>query len=149
MQETDDPSHEANLGGYASERPGLMHACGHDGHTAVGLAVAEWVKEHADELCGRFKFIFQPAEEGTRGAEPLAESGVADDIDYLVAEQGITLGYGRYSGDNTTYNNLRPGARVIVLSEGVRGFETWIREDDGRIVDHVRFEGGKIVKYKQ
>ena len=71
------------------------------------------------------------------------------DIDYLVAEQGIALGYGRFSGDNTTYNNLRPGARVIVLSEGVRGFETWIREDDGRIVDHVRFEGGKIVKYKQ
>ena len=71
------------------------------------------------------------------------------DIDYLVAEQGIVLGYGRFSGDNTTYNNLRPGARVIVLSEGVRGFETWIREDDGRIVDHVRFEGGKIVKYKQ
>lgn len=71
------------------------------------------------------------------------------DIDYLVAEQGIALGYGRYSGDNTTYNNLRPGARVIVLNEGVRGFETWIREDDGRIVDHVRFEGGKIVKHKQ
>ena len=92
VQETDDPSHEANLGGYASERPGLMHACGHDGHTAVGLAVAEWVKEHADELCGRFKFIFQPAEEGTRGAEPLAESGVADDIDYLVCSH-IGTGY--------------------------------------------------------
>ncbi len=70
-------------------------------------------------------------------------TGHDHDIDYLVAEQGIALGYGRFSGDNTTYNNLRPGVRVIVLKEGVRGFETWIREDDGRIVDHARFEGGK------
>ena len=63
------------------------------------------------------------------------------DIDYLVAEKGICLGYGRFSGDNTTYNNLRPGVRMLVLTEGARGFETWIREDDGRMVDHARFEG--------
>ena len=42
-------------------------------------------------------------------------TGHDHDIDYLVAEQGIALGYGRFSGDNTTYNNLRPGVRVIVL----------------------------------
>ena len=66
------------------------------------------------------------------------------DIDYLVAEKGICLGYGRYSGDNTTYNNLRQGARVIVLEEGVRGFESWIREGDGRMVDHVIFSEGKL-----
>lgn len=76
-------------------------------------------------------------------------AGHDHDIDYLVAEQGIALGYGRFSGDNTTYNNLRPGVRVIVLKEGVRGFETWIREDDGRIVDHARFEGGKIIKHNE
>jgi len=71
------------------------------------------------------------------------------DIDYLVAEKGICLGYGRFSGDNTTYNNLRPGARVLVLTEGERGFETWIREDDGRIADHARFEKGKIIEIEQ
>lgn len=68
------------------------------------------------------------------------------DIDYLVAEKGICLGYGRFSGDNTTYNNLRPGVRMLVLTEGVRGFETWIREDDGRMVDHARFDEGKITE---
>ena len=53
------------------------------------------------------------------------------DIDYVVAEKGIALGYGRFSGDDTTYNNLRPGVRLLVLTEGERGFETWIHERDG------------------
>ena len=68
------------------------------------------------------------------------------DIDYLVAEKGVCLGYGRFSGDNTTYNNLRPGVRLLLLTEGERGFETWIREDDGRMVDHARFVEGKITE---
>ncbi|WP_418990716.1 metallophosphoesterase family protein [Alistipes sp.] len=66
------------------------------------------------------------------------------DIDYLVAEKGVAMGYGRYSGDDTTYNNLRPGARILLLGEGVRGFDTWIVEDDGRTVDRARFADGKI-----
>lgn len=70
------------------------------------------------------------------------------DIDYLVIEKGICLGYGRYSGDNTTYNNLRSGVRLIRLTEGDRGFESWIREDDGRVVDHVRVAEGQIVKIR-
>lgn len=67
------------------------------------------------------------------------------DIDYVVAEKGIALGYGRFSGDDTTYNNLRPGVRMILLTEGQRGFESWIREDDGRAVDRVRFDGEKLI----
>lgn len=70
------------------------------------------------------------------------------DIDYVVAEKGVALGYGRFSGDNTTYNNLRPGVRLLTLTEGERGFETWIRERDGRVVDHVAFRDGKISKIK-
>lgn len=70
------------------------------------------------------------------------------DIDYLVAEKGIALGYGRFSGDDTTYNNLRQGVRIIVLHEGRRSFDTWIREDDGRTVDKARFAEGKISKLK-
>ncbi|WP_297931866.1 metallophosphoesterase family protein [uncultured Alistipes sp.] len=71
------------------------------------------------------------------------------DIDYVVAENGIALGYGRFSGDDTTYNNLRHGVRLLLLCEGERGFETWIRERDGRIVDRVRFAGGKITKVRK
>lgn len=84
VQETNDPSHEANVGGYASERKCLMHACGHDGHTAVGLALAHWAVNHIEQLCGTIKIIFQPAEEGTRGGLPVAESGIVDDVDYLI-----------------------------------------------------------------
>ena len=73
-------------------------------------------------------------------------AGHDHDIDYLVADRGICLGYGRFSGDDTTYNNLRPGVRLLVLTEGERGFETWIREDDGRKVDHARFADGRITE---
>lgn len=95
VQETNDPKHEANVGGYASERPGLMHACGHDGHTAVGLSLAHWVVDHKNELCGKIKLFFQPAEEGTRGGLPLAKGGFLDDVDYLVCSHigtGFRLG---------------------------------------------------------
>ena len=84
VEETKDPQHEANVGGYASTIPGHMHACGHDGHVAVALALARWAADHRDELCGRIKLVFQPAEEGVRGALPLSESGVIDDVDILV-----------------------------------------------------------------
>ena len=76
VQETNDPKHESNVGHYCSERDGLMHACGHDAHTSVGLGVAHWIVDHKDELCGTIKLLFQPAEEGTRGGLPMSESGL-------------------------------------------------------------------------
>ena len=48
---------------------GVMHACGHDGHTAIGLTVAKMLNAHRDELSGTIKFCFQPSEEGTNGEE--------------------------------------------------------------------------------
>ncbi|WKZ49339.1 MAG: amidohydrolase [Anaerolineales bacterium] len=54
---------------YASENPGVMHACGHDGHTAIGLTVAKMLHARRDELAGNIKFCFQPSEEGTNGEE--------------------------------------------------------------------------------
>ena len=54
---------------YASTVPGLMHACGHDGHVAIGLTVAKMLHARRDELAGTVKFVFQPAEEGTCGEE--------------------------------------------------------------------------------
>jgi len=54
---------------YASTNPGVMHACGHDGHTAIGLTVAKMLHAHRDELVGSIKFCFQPSEEGTNGEE--------------------------------------------------------------------------------
>lgn len=93
--ESDDPAHEPCRLGFASKRPGLMHSCGHDAHAAVGLGVAKWVVEHKDELKGRVKLVFQPAEEGVRGAAPMAAKGIVDDADYLVGSHvGCEFGLG-------------------------------------------------------
>lgn len=61
---------------YASEHPGKMHACGHDGHTAMLLGLAGYAAGHRDELPRNVLFLFQPAEETVGGAKPLCESGV-------------------------------------------------------------------------
>lgn len=54
---------------YASQNQGVMHACGHDGHTAIGLTVAKMLHAHRDQLAGTIKFCFQPSEEGNNGEE--------------------------------------------------------------------------------
>jgi amidohydrolase len=68
---------------YASKNPGVMHACGHDGHTAIGLTVAKILNAHKNEIAGTVKFCFQPSEEGTNGegiggAEMMMKDGVLE-----------------------------------------------------------------------
>lgn len=63
---------------YASQHAGVHHACGHDGHTAILLAVAELLARHREEFTGAVKLIFQPAEEGPGGAEPMIAAGVME-----------------------------------------------------------------------
>ena len=62
-----------------------MHACGHDGHTAIGLTTARILMDIKENIHGTIKLIFQPAEEGVRGAKCIAESGFLDDVDYILA----------------------------------------------------------------
>jgi amidohydrolase len=61
---------------YASQTPGVMHACGHDGHTAIVLGVARMFADHRDQMKGRVKFVFQPAEEIGSGARAMKADGV-------------------------------------------------------------------------
>jgi amidohydrolase len=63
---------------YASQNAGVMHACGHDGHTAMLLAAAKLLTEHRSEIKGTVKFMFQPAEEGGFGAVKMLEDGLMD-----------------------------------------------------------------------
>jgi amidohydrolase len=64
---------------FASSRPGVMHACGHDGHTAIAVTLAEILAARRAEVPGTAVFIFQPAEEVFGGAEPMLGAGVLDD----------------------------------------------------------------------
>lgn len=70
------PIMEATGFEFSSENPGVMHACGHDGHTAMLMAVATILTKHKDQIKGTIKFIFQPAEEGGRGANAMVRDGV-------------------------------------------------------------------------
>jgi len=72
------PIHEETGAPYASQSPGVMHACGHDGHTAVLLTVAKMLNNHRGDLSGTVKFVFQPAEEGMGGAEKMIDDGVLE-----------------------------------------------------------------------
>jgi amidohydrolase len=71
---------------FASTHDGVMHACGHDAHMAMGLVAATVLNKIKDELKGTVKFIFQPAEEGPGGAEPMIKAGVMENpkVDYAI-----------------------------------------------------------------
>ncbi len=64
---------------YRSRNPGIMHACGHDGHMATLLGVARVLARRRSSLRGRVRLIFQPAEEGPGGAEPMIAAGALQD----------------------------------------------------------------------
>ena len=68
---------------FASEHPGRMHACGHDGHIAGLLGAAEILKEVETELSVRVKLIFQPSEENASGAAHILKQGVLSDVDQI------------------------------------------------------------------
>jgi amidohydrolase len=67
----------------ASLTPGVMHACGHDGHMATLLGTAKWLKAHESALAGPVSLLFQPAEEGGHGAERMIKDGALDGIDCI------------------------------------------------------------------
>lgn len=70
------PIQEQNQVAYRSQHDGVMHACGHDGHTAIALGLAHYLAAHRQSFSGTVKIIFQPAEEGPGGAKPMIEAGV-------------------------------------------------------------------------
>ena len=68
---------------WRSKTQGVMHACGHDGHSAVLMGTARWLKANEHQLTGPVTLIFQPAEEGGHGAKAMVEDGALDDVDMI------------------------------------------------------------------
>jgi amidohydrolase len=84
------PIHEENDVPYASQTPGVMHACGHDGHTAMLLGVARLLTEMPDRPPGQVRFLFQPSEERSdaenkSGGLRMVEEGALDGLDAVIA----------------------------------------------------------------
>ena len=93
---------------YQSEHPGMMHACGHDGHIAGLLGAAAILKEIEDQLTVRVKLIFQPSEENTLGAKRIIGQGVLEDVNAIF---GLHL-----------FSDMQTG--VISIEEGPRMAQT-------------------------
>ena len=90
VSECDAADHRPNMEGYASVNKGAMHACGHDAHVAIALALAELVASMRDQFTGKIRFIFQPAEEGVRGAMPMEKAGAVEGVDQIF---GMHIGF--------------------------------------------------------
>ncbi|WMJ83543.1 amidohydrolase [Oscillospiraceae bacterium LTW-04] len=107
MQECTEDTHRPTREGFASRNAGNMHACGHDGHAAIGLGVAEVLMQLKDKLHGTVKLLFQPGEEGARGAAAMVANGLLDDVDFFAGSH-IAPDNGPDDGDVTpgTYGSL-------------------------------------------
>lgn len=84
ISEAQDEKHLPFREDFSSINPQVMHACGHDGHVTIGLGVAEILSELRDQLNGTIRLIFQPGEEGVRGAGPMVDAGVLEGVDYIL-----------------------------------------------------------------
>lgn len=121
------PIQEANDVPYASQTPGVMHACGHDAHTAILLGVARLLNEKQDRPPGEIRLLFQPSEEdedseGKSGAVRMIEDGALNGVDAVIAlhvasglpagQIRITSGYNSAAVDSFT---------ATIIGEGCHG----------------------------
>lgn len=153
---------------YQSQHPGRMHACGHDGHTATLLLVAQVLQKMKDQFIGRVKLIFQPAEEGGKGSLAMINEGVLEHpkVDAIFGYHnwpGLALGkvgtrtgtilvatgrfeiliQGRVAHTSMPQNAINPvivGAAIITALDELRKKHS----SSGTIINMTRFECGEL-----
>lgn len=153
---------------YASQNPGVMHACGHDGHTAILLTVAKLLNGMKDELPGSIKLVFQPAEEGMGGAEGMIKDGVMDGpkVDYVLGlhlwnekplgwlgvaagpymagadefKMQITGKGGHGAQPHTTFDPIVAGAQIVTALQSIVGRN--VPPVETAVVSVTTFHGG-------
>ena len=108
------PIQEETGAEYTSQNPGVMHACGHDGHTAIGLGVARLLNSRRATLPGTVKFVFQPAEEIVAGARKMIADGVLDN-----PSPDLALGLHLWNSKPLGWIGAVPGA-VMSAADGFR-----------------------------
>lgn len=116
---------------FASEVPGVMHACGHDLHVAALVGAARILCERRDTLQGDVVLMFQPAEEGPGGAEPMLAEGLLDiagrPVEAAYAWHVAAAGYplGTWFGNRGTTMASSEDIHVVVHGEGGHGSQPW------------------------
>lgn len=131
--------HEENEADYRSQTPGVMHACGHDGHMAILMGAAQLLAARRDTIAGRVVFLFQPSEENhPGGARRMIEEGALDGVDRIF---GLHLWQPLPSG----VVGIRPGALmaqsdsvfVTVVGRGGHASQPHVTVDPVLVASHV------------
>lgn len=111
------PDHFPAREGFGSIHTGVHHNCGHDGHTSMGLGLARAITMMRETLTGEVRLIFQPAEEGLRGAKAMVAAGVLKDVEYFV---GCHLGVQALAVGEIVagYNNILGSVKLDIEFTG-------------------------------
>ncbi|SHG47212.1 M20 metallopeptidase family protein [Ornithinibacillus halophilus] len=116
---------------YKSRVPGVMHACGHDLHTAALLGVAKVLSEHRDEIPGTIKFIHQFAEEATPGgAKPMIEDGCLEGVDVIYGAHVMsTEEFGTVSVKDGYFSSAQDDFNITIRGKGGHGSQPHLTVD--------------------
>lgn len=134
------PVAEDSAAPYKSKHDGIMHACGHDGHTAVLVGLARVLAAKRDQIAGTVKLVFQPAEEGPGGAEPMIAAGVLEN-----PKVDAALGFHLWNNLPVGQIGVRPGpvmastdqVDIIVHGKGGHGAKPHLSVDAVVVASHV------------
>ncbi|MDA8410713.1 MAG: M20 family metallopeptidase [Treponema sp.] len=132
------PVEETNDLDYRSRRPGIMHACGHDAHTAIVLGVASLFSKRPDALAGNLVLLFQPDEEGDGGALPLIEAGALEGVDHVLGLHVMPyLDVGEVEVKKGALNGASTSLRIVIGGRGAHGAYPELGVDAVLIASHV------------